>query len=640
MDIVRGCSKPVTRRVKIKTQLLLAIAVLPVFVGSGICSPPPPEPDFRAASTAATKVLQGWYNTDGLWDTAFWWNAAISVEAVESVVRLSNGGAYTNVIRTTFERNGGTNFLNEFYDDEGWWALAWIEAFDLTGEPRYLAAAQTIFADMQQGWDNHCDGGIWWSKKRQYKNAIANELFFLVAIRLHQRTPGDDGPGSCIDWARREWAWFQHTGLINHQHLVNDGLDEYCDNNDRSTWTYNQGVIIGALVELYKSTGDTNALKQATLIADAATDRLTDGKNVLREPREWHGLSGNDTPQFKGIFVRHLAELYDATLNSAYCEFLVTNARAILTNDRNSLGQFGGRWAGPFDSVDAIRQTSALRLLTSLARPATDELPLIVSAADSMFSHAVGTNSGSAAWRCGPADLPGIALLTPNLITPPPGSHVIHVRMAVDALSKSGAILARVEVGTVNHNLRWKDFHALDQSFDFPVKIRRANSPVPFRILWEQPKDGPELTVEDISVDGAVNYAAINLEHEIGRRDPYGNWSTDITPDKRPGILAKGLGPDSLRAGNYDVSFELSVDNFNLDQAQVASLSVFDPKNNEIFGGIILHRNDFHNVLYHTFTLPIHIATNQQIGFRVYFESSPHAPRLTVRGILLRRPKQ
>ena len=60
-------------------------------------------------------------------------------------------------------------------------------AFDITGDARYLKMAKTIFADMAGSWDAHCNGGIWWKKDRRYKNAIANELFLLTAVRLHQR---------------------------------------------------------------------------------------------------------------------------------------------------------------------------------------------------------------------------------------------------------------------------------------------------------------------------------------------------------------------------------------------------------------------------------------------------------------------
>jgi predicted alpha-1,6-mannanase (GH76 family) len=80
-------------------------------------------------------------------------------------------------VENTFDRNSSHGFLNNYYDDEGWWALAWIRAFDWTQNPAYLNMASSIFDDMAGGWDDTCGGGIWWSKANTYKNAIANELF-------------------------------------------------------------------------------------------------------------------------------------------------------------------------------------------------------------------------------------------------------------------------------------------------------------------------------------------------------------------------------------------------------------------------------------------------------------------------------
>src|SRR5439155_8251488 len=144
--------------------------------------------DFNANTEAAALILQQWYNGGGLYDTTGWWNAANCLEAVENVIVADNGGPYLSVLTNTFNRNSAGNFLNSYYDDEGWWANTWIRAFDLTGNTNFLGMAKTIFADMVTGWDTTnsvCPGGVWWNKTHTYKNAIPNALFLLTGIRLH-----------------------------------------------------------------------------------------------------------------------------------------------------------------------------------------------------------------------------------------------------------------------------------------------------------------------------------------------------------------------------------------------------------------------------------------------------------------------
>ncbi|MBN9389199.1 MAG: glycoside hydrolase family 76 protein [Chloroflexi bacterium] len=310
-------------------------------------------------------ALQGWYNTTtGTWDSTGWWNSANALETVIDYTARTGLTTYSESISNTFDVNSKTNFLNEYYDDEGWWAISWIKAYDLTGDSRYLDMAKTIFTDMVGGWDDTCNGGIWWSKDRNYKNAIPNELFLVVAARLHLRTPGDGGSGSYLDWARREWDWFNASGMINGENLVNDGLTADCRNNGRTTWSYNQGVILGGLVDLYKATNDAALLDKAKAIANAAiaSSDLVNSDGILVEPCETRETRdcGADAPQFKGIFIKYLDYLYQNTGEASYRDFILKNARSIWANARNDSNQLGLHWAGPFDLADASRHSSAM----------------------------------------------------------------------------------------------------------------------------------------------------------------------------------------------------------------------------------------------------------------------------------------
>ena len=57
--------------------------------------------------------------------------------------------------------------LNRYYDDEGWWALAWVDVYELNPSSsdanRYLRTTEAILADMTGDWDHTCGGGIWGS---------------------------------------------------------------------------------------------------------------------------------------------------------------------------------------------------------------------------------------------------------------------------------------------------------------------------------------------------------------------------------------------------------------------------------------------------------------------------------------------
>src|ERR1700722_826705 len=196
-----------------------------------------------------------------------WWQAAVALSTVETYAQTTGDTSYDTAIARAFARQSGGDFENGSDDDTAWWALVWLQAYDLAGGSSYLSMAETDADYIHQAWDSTCGGGVWWQRNpRSYKNAISNELFLELTAWLHNRIRGDT---KYLGWAEAEWSWLDHSGMINKSNLINDGLNNSCQNNAGSTWTYTQGVILAGLAKLYRATGDSSLLTKAERIAKA-----------------------------------------------------------------------------------------------------------------------------------------------------------------------------------------------------------------------------------------------------------------------------------------------------------------------------------------------------------------------------------
>ncbi|KAK3677486.1 hypothetical protein LTR78_002336 [Recurvomyces mirabilis] len=348
---------------------------------------------------AAYQQLQGWYNQSiGLWiPSTGWWNSAncitviADLAAIDDSIKVRSQGVFQNTYYRAQQYNldmqktvgpdwlpwtyygnhwphyppgwhhpapvQTNGFLNDYYDDEGWWGLAWVAAYDVTGNPQYLQEAQSIFENIKAAWGTTPCSGVWWDKAHTYVNAIANELFLDLAAHLANR--GGSQSAYYRSWAVRQWNWFQNSGMINAQHTINDGLDNTtCKNNGGTVWSYNQGVILGGLSELSRATNDQSYITIAKQIADAAITNLTDSNGILHDVCEPN--CGADGSQFKGVFARNLQILQKASPEGRYATFLQKNANSIWANDRQG-SALSVVWSGPFVSpANASTQSSAM----------------------------------------------------------------------------------------------------------------------------------------------------------------------------------------------------------------------------------------------------------------------------------------
>jgi hypothetical protein len=328
----------------------------------------------RAA--AAADALAFAYRPDTAWWPSSWWNSAATVTTLMDWMKRTGRTDYRWVVDRTFEVNkvafpAGVkssdpiegHFISRAVDDAAWWGIAWVQAYDLTGEVKYLTEATTIATYVNGFWDTStCGGGVWWDRERTYKNAVTIGLYVRLAAALHNRIAGD------TTWRTRAvtgWNWFNRSGLINASGLVNDGLTGSCGNNGGTVWTYNQGLAIGAAIEVYRATGDATVLTAGRRLADAATTSgvLAPG-GILTEACDAAGCDDNGK-QFKGVFMRYLMDLADVTGAAGYKTFARTQADRIWSADRDSLNRIGGRWSGATSAPDWRTQASGLAALTA-----------------------------------------------------------------------------------------------------------------------------------------------------------------------------------------------------------------------------------------------------------------------------------
>ncbi len=233
----------------------------------------------------------------------YWWHAHVIDALLDQAEREQATGRHadatyavrraTALLRTVRLRNLGI-FTNHYYDDMAWIVLA-AHRLDQIGGPKRLprSAGRAIAPRLRRGDTPDLGGGVYWNDHHDFKNAPATGPAALHFARIGE-----------TERARRLLAWV-HDDLHDEQTgLVIDGLrpgptPESPPQRIELLFTYNQGTVIGALVEL----GDEASMTEAARLIRATREHLTvdPQASVLRT----HDTG--DGGLFTGILVRYLA---------------------------------------------------------------------------------------------------------------------------------------------------------------------------------------------------------------------------------------------------------------------------------------------------------------------------------------------
>ncbi len=384
-------------RMKIRIQrfMLVSVAVVASAIlftpsaATAAVAPSAPAPtgqttsmDRANAKTAADELMSS-YDPVKAWWPSSWWNSAVAVQTIVDYMHRTGDRRYLPQVDNTFEKDKGVfpagelsgdallgDFTSRAIDDSAWWGLTWVSAYDLTGNRKYLDEAVIIAKYVDGYWDTStCGGGVWWNAEKTYKNSITNGLYVRLTAELHNRMPGDT---LWLGKAKTGSDWLSGSGLINADGLVNDGLTDGCANNGQTVWSYNQGLAIGAGLEVWRATHDPSVLSTTRRLADAAiASPLLVTNGILSESCDVTSTTCDDNgKQFKGVFMRYLMDAADTTRDPRYRSFIRTQATSIWTADRHG-SQLGERWSGADDAAfpnafDWRTQASALSALIAV----------------------------------------------------------------------------------------------------------------------------------------------------------------------------------------------------------------------------------------------------------------------------------
>jgi predicted alpha-1,6-mannanase (GH76 family) len=226
----------------------------------------------------------------GTWH--YWWQAHLLDCLVDAQARDPQPHRHVEInrqVRSHRLRNN-LSWINNYYDDMAWLALALERAARIAGVERRRALPK-LAAQFVRAWSPEDGGGIPWRKQDRFFNAPANGPAGIFLARY----------GDHLKLAEQIGDWIDQTLIDPETHLVFDGIKG--GSLVRAQYTYCQGVVLGLQTELAARTGAEVRVRHA-----ARVHRLVAAVREHMAPAGvLAGAGGGDGGLFAGVTARYLA---------------------------------------------------------------------------------------------------------------------------------------------------------------------------------------------------------------------------------------------------------------------------------------------------------------------------------------------
>jgi predicted alpha-1,6-mannanase (GH76 family) len=291
-------------------------------------------------------------------------------------------------------RNAFT-FVNNYYDDMAWLGLATLRLQDLAeetrkpGRRRNARVRKTLTLQFDSASTEDLGGGTFWSKKRDFKNTPATAPIALYYARTGHQAKAQ----RLVDWLNAV-LFDQTQGLYRDGARLNAAGEITLEN---TIYTYNQGPVLGALLELG---GEENLSRAATVIRAVDTHLTVPAPAV--PPGSSPGVRTSilrcdgtgDGGLFTGILCRYLAL---AALDARLPEGTRTTAAELVTATAEAFWAGRRTQDGPIFSVHAVQPADATYPAGAAVELSTQLQAWMVLEAAAAITGAAGAQTAAAA---------------------------------------------------------------------------------------------------------------------------------------------------------------------------------------------------------------------------------------------------